>query len=435
TLVRDRLVSGLRRSSLEQFNAPEIQVVTFDTYVPNRGNTGLLSWGQWTTDMDWTSSALQPICDNATEIMNRTEISAPSWRVQGFKTARGIVVVKGGGYVNAVCLNPRTGAFRTVRLALNASVELRYPLPFDKDNWMDQTPTVTKEGVMLAPSWNMNDHLWGMAQTFSILSTQHDKTSMKAGETLKSTFRVRSTDGWRPQGCTLFIVGTQYSVITQDTIPGVNYYDSCKLTDLGGNEWQVDGSVRIPTNARPDRYYVPLIIFQDSQTDRDAIPLMPVQVVVENPTAPAAPTIRSLVIRGLQPASMLGFDLVTNSFLANAGDKFEVEFIVEGKTLATEDLWLDATFLYPTPSGKFGYLLGSGSSISLPAMLTKTDVIYVANGTRVTMQWTMPTMLSTVEVAAIKFNRFYLRTYDYSWAEIEMPGVFDSMVINPKYGK
>ncbi|MES2964289.1 MAG: hypothetical protein V4760_10390 [Bdellovibrionota bacterium] len=432
--VAKHFVKQLKRSSLEQFNAPEIQVVTFDTMLPNHPNIGFISWGQWTSDVDWSSSALQPLCDPNTEVMNRQEISAPSWRVQGFKADRGIVVVKGGGHVNVVCLNPRTGAFHTNRFALGASVELQYPLPFDREKWMDQTPTVRKESVALGASMNPNDHLWGQAMTFTILATQHDKTTMKAGETLRSTFRVRSIDNYRPETCQLFVVGTQYSVITQDTIPGVNSYDSCKLTKISANEWQVEGDVRIPTNARPDKYYVPLIFFQSrSEGDRDAIPLLPAFVTVENAGAPPPPVIRGLTVRGLPAAQKLDGNPLTNSYMADPGQKFEVEFIVEGKQLATTDRWFDATLYLKRPGSLESTVVhGSGSSISWPTVLTNTDVIYVTGGTRITMQWTMPTMFSGVEVMSLKFGRFYVRTFDYSWAEIEMPEIFDSMIVSSK---
>jgi hypothetical protein len=225
----------------------------------------------------------------------------------------------------------------------------------------------------------------------------------------------------------------QYSVNGQDHMPGINNFKSCNLTELPNNEWQVEGEVYFPPSARPDLYYVPAIfVSQLGVGDRSAMPLVPNFIKLENISATAVPTVGSLKVSNLTPNTKLGvFRDLTNSYVATPGAVFTVEFDVTGD-VSLDDLWFDIEIWHPGPA-EFLIAPGSGSSSSLPAVFINTEIKRVGNQNTVVMTFRMPANISGFQVAALKFKRFYIRSSDFSWVEIEMPGIHEAMIVNPQF--
>ena len=371
---------------------------------------------------------MQPICET-NEKIKKEFVSAPSWRVNRFQVAKGIVTVRGGGYIRGVCMSP-TGSVRMSLTPMAASFDLQYPAPLDRDNWSEQIPLVLHDGGELSPSNNPNDHIWGLMQSFLILKNQSEKTRYTAGEVWRTQFILQALDVFQPPACQLYIAGTEYSFIKQDTLPGVNNFDSCRLTSLGNNQYQVDGEVRIPANARPDRYYVPVILLGDDRNQRVAIASIPQMIQVDNPGAPASPVIKEIRIPGLPPTNRMGDIDLTNSYIVNDNQIFTVEFDVVGPQ-KVYDLWLEMDLWYPRPI-EAGVLNLAGSSQSFAGILTNTQITSIPNGSRVTLTFRMPVYIRNIPVAALKFKKFLMRTSDFSWVEIEITGLKNYLVVNSR---
>lgn len=422
----------MQTSSLEQFKKPDIHTMAFNSAGEGRSTVGFLSTGIITSDIGWESSVVQPFCKTS-EIIAKQFTSSPSWRLNRIQPEKGIVTVRGGGYISIVCLNKTTANRRSIEIPLDASIALQYPLPFDRENWIAQTPTPVKsQEDAYGPSNTPSDFKFSKAQTFFIQSVQHEKEQIVAGSTWNTQIILKSVDDFQPLQCQLFVVGTQYSYIGQDHLPGVNPFDSCEFKSLGDRLWQVTGKTVIPASARPDQYYIPIVVFRGAsgQGERTAIPTLPKYIKVLNP---AAPKISGIEIMNLPAATRLGTLPLTNSYKVDGGQSFKVQFTVEGPQKAF-DLWLDVDLWYLMPT-EFGIARGTGSSQSWGGVLVDTQVTPIANGTKIEMTYVMPTNVSGLEITAIKFRKFYLRTSDFSWVEVDIPDLHDHLVINKKFGQ
>lgn len=419
-------------SSLEQFNSPLTKVLTFNSLAEGRASVGFWSWGEWTSDLFWGQEAFHQVCAPGERVKHQY-VSAPSWRVNRFRYSLGIVSIRGGGFVRTECANSM-GQTRVSTLPLAASIDLKFPLPFDLKNWMNQTPTLPYDGHELAPSMNENDAIWGQAQTFVVLSNKTEKTLLNAGEVFKVELVVRGLDDYKPVSCQLFIAGLEYSYLKRDTLPGVKPFEKCKLTAMTNNEWKLEGEIKIPSDARPDFYYVPMAFLSQSEEDlRTAAPTHPNLVQVVNPSAPAAPKASAIRILDLEETSRMGGLDLTHSYKTDAEKIFTVEFDVMGPQKISS-LWLDVDLWYPDLKNKqFGVLSGTGSSISWKEVFLSDVVTPIPGGSRVTMKFKMPKSIQGIELAAIKFRRFYMKSSDFSWVEIEMPDFHSHFVINRRF--
>jgi hypothetical protein len=422
-------------STLEQFNLPSTRTLNFNSVAPGFGTAAFFTNGVHTGDIGWEPTPYQPVCTMNEKVLQQYA-SAPAWRLNRMRVPEGIVVVRGGGYVTTVCQDSITHQQRTTTVPLDASITLQYPKPLNLQQWSRQVPTPTYgEGGedSYGPSAAAIDAAFGQEQTFMIESLRHDSTILEAGLTLRTTAILRAIDGYVPTNCRLFIVGTQYSYIGQDRLPGVNPYDSCSLRNLGEGRWQVDGQTVVPPGARPDMYYVPIIFLErpNEKSQRTAVPTIPTFVRITNGRALPPPVIRSISVLGLDPAMNLGTLPLTNSYMVPTNVPFTVEYYVEGRVKAF-DMWFDLDIWYQLPT-EFGIARGTGSSDSFPAMLKKTVVTPDANGTKVTMTFVLVDQLAGLKIAGIKFRKFYMRTTDFSWVEFEMPLLHDHLVINKRF--
>jgi len=426
----------VQASSLEQFNLPTARTLVFNPASEGRGSVSFISSPVGTADMGWESNPQHPVCANYEKIAQQF-VSAPAWRVNRFQSAKGIVTVRGGGYVTTVCLNKATNTKRTTTFPIDAALALQYPAPLDLAQWVKQVPTVLKsQEDAFSPSGSANDVMFGQAQTFFIQSIQHEQSVVEAGSSWKTKILLKSIDGFQPDSCTLFLAGTQYSYIGQDHLPGINYFDTCELINLGSGHWQVNGTTVMPASARPDQYYIPAIFFNKSPRGdmRSAIPALPTFIQLTNKNAMSVPSIPKIDILGLESASKLGTLSLTNSYKLSEGQHFDVEFTVQGDRKA-DDVWLDMNIWFVLPT-EFGVGRITGSTDSYQGILmTKTVVTPVSQGTKVTMSFVMPGRIQQFEIAALKFSKIYLRTSDYSWAEIELPDLHDHLVINRNFGQ
>lgn len=432
--ISRHFIRQIQKSSFEQFHLPVTHTLVFNSAAKDRGSVSFLSIADVTSDIGWESNT-QSVCKPSEKIASQF-VSAPAWRLNRIQPRPALVTFRGGGHVDTVCADIASGARRSVVLPVDASITLQYPIPFDSAHWISQTPAGIKSGDdAFGPSFNENDAMFGQMQTFVIQSIQNQSPALEAGSTWNVEIKLKAIDGFPASTCQLAIAGTQYSYIGQDHLPGINFFNSCKIKNLGGGNWQITGSTVIPASARPDQYYISAILFgRDSNDDqRSAVPSLPTFVNVTNRAARGAPSIKGIQVLGLEPATSLGTLPLTNSYKTFQGLSFMVEMTVEGQVRASEP-WLDVDLWFPMAT-EFGIAKGTGSSESWPAVLVNTMIIPQATGTKIQFLFVMPDTLSGLKIAAIKFRRFYFRTDDFSWVEISMPDLHDHMVINADFGR
>ncbi|MES3037381.1 MAG: hypothetical protein V4736_05680 [Bdellovibrionota bacterium] len=418
-------------SSLEQFKLPQSSFVTFNSQAPNMPSFTLLSAPERSGDMSWNPHQLMPICNMQEKLVSQF-VTAPAWRVNRIRPEKGDVRIRGAGYAKTVCQSKLNSKIRVSLSPLNASVNLQYPAPLDLENWKTLTPTRVYLDDEFTLGSDYDYEVFGHRQTFVVLSSANEKAKLNAGDVWKTRMTVQSLDGFIPNGCDLYVAGATWSYITRDGIPAVSDFHKCTLTTLGNNQYQVDGEFQLPPNAKPDRYYVPVVGLSTATEVRSAVPIYPTFVEVLNPTALKPAVIHGMKIHDLPAATSLGTLALTNSYKTTENKVFQISFVVEGSQQIT-DMWFDIDIWYLLPT-EFGILHGTGATSSWPQHLIKEEVVGGLSSTQVKLTFLMPGNLSGAQIAAMKFRRFYMRTSDFSWVEIEIPGLHDHMVINEKYG-
>lgn len=436
--IQKHTVSQLQVATLEQFKLPFTKFITFNSVAPGRQSATLITDPDRSGDMGWAPTPFAPICNPDEKLVSQF-VMGPAWRVNRLQAKKAVVGIRGSGYMRAICERKLGGGRRTLQLPMNAIVYLQYSKPFNFDSWMNEAPTRTFNQDELAFAAEYDFQAFGPLQTFYVLSTTHEKTQLRAGDTWKTSIVVQGTDGFVPRTCNLYLAGAEYSYILRDGLSGVNEFEHCRISELGNNQWRIDGETQLPEQTRPDRYFVTAIGLVSGNEGRLAVPVFPTYLQVTNPQAPKAPVIRNISIAGLftkaTEGKMLPGQSLTNSFMANADQVFEVSFLVEGPQKIS-DLWFDLTiWFYNPPQNTFLPGQGTGSSTSFPQVVKKETFIPTTNGTEVHLTFQMPQTVSGIPVAAIKMKRFYMRTSDFSWVEIESQSLSDAMVLNPAYGK
>jgi len=89
-------------TSLDQFNAGFVRAVIFNSDAPFRRTPAFLSIANSTSDLDWVEDICGP-----SEIVVKQLSSAPTWKINRIRPARGIVTVRGGGGCPNTLCKPR----------------------------------------------------------------------------------------------------------------------------------------------------------------------------------------------------------------------------------------------------------------------------------------------------------------------------------------
>jgi hypothetical protein len=424
--------SQMQVATLDQFNLKNSRIVTFNSLTPGRGSATLLSAKERSGDMGWSPQNMLPICDLQNEEFISQYIIAPAWRVNRIITNKNQVAIRGAGFMKAVCKNKATAVPRTVYLPMNLIIYLKYNQQIDFENWKQMTPVQTFEKDEMSFSPYNDFEVFSGLQTFYVASNTHENTILKSGDKWKTNLVVQSTDGFDPKNCEIYFSGSEYSYITRDGLPDVVSFETCTVVSLGNNQWQVSGDFTFPINARTDKYYVAAIRLLNSDQYRWAVPTYPNFIQVTNSALTPKPIIRQIQINSLTPAKKFREFSTVNSFLAIPNQSFSVSFIFEGSQKPS-DIWFDLT-LWLTQQNNFIPAQGTGASTSFPQLITNESITPVANGTEVKFEMVMPQTISGYPLAAIKFKRFYMKTSDFSWIEIENLDLHDTMVINTQFG-
>ena len=106
---------------------------------------------------------------------------------------------------------------------------------------------------------------------------------------------------------------------------------------------------------------------------------------------------------------------------------------VEG-TQQILEAWFDLT-LWLKMQDTFAPAHGTGGVQSFPLLIKSHFIRTTPYGTEVRLEMALPDKISNYQLAAVKFARFYMKTSDFSWVEIESTELHDSMVINSQFGQ
>lgn len=430
--IQKHVKGQLLTANLDQFKVANYRTVVFNSQAPGKGSATLISMIERSSDMGWSPNRLHPICNFAIEEFVSQYVTAPAWRVNRVLPEKRQVAVRGAGSMKAVCLNKVTRKPRVTLFPMNHIVYLQYDQAIDLESWKKLSPTLTYTQDETSFGSPEDYQAFGPMQTFYVLSTTHQSLKLSAGQSWKTQLVVQGTDGFQPNRCDLFFSGSQYSYITRDGLPAVNEFTSCRVTPLGNNQWQLDGETVLPREARPDFYYIAAAAVMTDRDGRMAVPTFPSYIEVLNPEAPPRPVIRQIRVAGLPSAQTFRGQPAKESHLAQPNQSFTVTLLVEGPQ-APSEYWFDLT-LWLALQGNLTPMQGTGGTESFPMLVKNESAVKTAKGTEVRFQMVMPGQISGYPLAAIKMKRFYMKTSDFSWVEIENLDLDTLLIINPAFG-
>ena len=333
-----------------------------------------------------------------------------------------------------VCRNKSTKTLRTGFLPLDKITYLKYDQQIDLNSWKDMTPTQAHDNDRMGFGTNTDLQVFGPAQTFFMISNKHENTKINSGMKWKTTLKIQGTDDFNPTACHILFSGSQYSYIPRDGLPSTNTFDSCSLKSLGQRQWEITAETTIPDFSRPDFFYISAIaLVNSSNQNRFAVPTYPNYIEVSNPTSSPAALIKDILITGLDKATKFRDFTATNSYLAKPDQTFSLILRVEG-TQQILEAWFDFT-LWFTMQDTFAPAQGTGGIQSFPLLVKNHSIRTTSYGTEVRLDMALPDKISNYQLAAVKFARFYMKTSDFSWVEIEIPELHDTMIINRQFGQ
>ncbi len=426
--------SQIQIATLEQFKLPSSRIVTFNSVALGKGSSTLISSKNKSSDMGWTPNNLLPLCNFQIEEFISQYVTAPAWQVNRVILKKSQVAIRGTGHMKFVCRNKSTKNLRTGFLPLDKITYLKYDQQIDLNSWKDMTPTQAHDNDRMGFGANTDLQVFGPAQTFFMISNKHENTKINSGMKWKTTLKIQGTDDFNPTACHILFSGSQYSYIPRDGLPSTNTFDSCSLKSLGQRQWEITAETTIPDFSRPDFFYISAIaLVNSSNQNRFAVPTYPNYIEVSNPTSSPAALIKDILITGLDKATKFRDFTATNSYLAKPDQTFSLILRVEG-TQQILEAWFDLT-LWLKMQDTFAPAHATGGIQSFPLLVKNHSIRTTSYGTEVRLDMALPDKISNYQLAAVKFTRFYMKTSDFSWVEIEIPDSNDTMVINRQFGQ
>ena len=217
-------------------------------------------------------------------------------------------------------------------------------------------------------------------------------------------------------------------------LPAVAIFDTCAITKLEDNRYQLDVSYKFPANMQSEDFYISLIRFPGwNPGDRYAVPNTTSFVHVVSDKAQPAATISAMTIKNLKPVTSIKNVQVTNSYQIEGGQTFQVELLIKGDQ-ELSDFQVELPMWTPHPRG-IAHIFYNGPVVQYPALFGKVSVEKFAGGSKVTLEVKMAPMVEGYPVMAMKFARIYMRTSDFSWVEIENRNDLDGLIANSKYAE
>jgi hypothetical protein len=418
-------------SNFEQYGRPDLINLIFNSNATNRLSLGMLTWPDGTYDIEWGNSVEATLC-NTNETPVKQFVGSPTWRINRIQVKRGIVTAHGGGFVNALCQDKVTAQQRVNRLMIYEGIDLQFKAPLQLRDWQNETPSVIPETIQITTSSNPADVVWSPNQSFVVVSLKNENEVLRAGDTWKAQIILQSLDEkFQPTTCEVFYTGTEWSFWKQNRLPALAQFRSCAFKGIGNGQFQIDIETTFPFNMRPDDFYIPLIRFPSANGDRFAVPTHPQFINVKNPEALPPPVFESYSVQGLANETEYKGDKLEESYRARAGDVFTVDLIIKGPHQMS-DVQLDIEFWSLRPDGNVGRLFYSGPATDMQQIITKTEILKNGDVTTVRLTVKMPATLVGYGIEAMRFTRFYMRSSDYSWVELENTTFNNGVIVREK---
>ena len=413
-------------SSLEEFGHPEFHVFTMNTGRPNSYAPAMVSLPLFVYDQHIGPNPRVPICESDEEFKGQN-VGSVLWRAVRVRPRQGIVRVKASAIVHSTCENTQTKKQKLVPSLFLTELELQFA-PFEiKSSWWTHSSSVKYESLI---SGNLDGENEAMEINGSImiLSTQHEKAIIQAGDVLKSKITVESLDGFVPKTCHAYLTGVNWAFHNVLDLPAAVVFESCAMKSLGADRYEVNIETLIPKNAQPDFFYTPWIWFSDDSDSRYAVSSRPDVVEVKNPSPSASPRIVDWRVVGLPAVDKILGHAVERSYRTKIDQTFWLEVDVQG-TQQNGTEYIEFDILAVDPSGGVVLAPSTVEVQTNKTFIRSFERVQIPGGVRLRYQMFVPSSGKLV-LHGIKLLRFYSSTDDFSWVEFDIPKTLSGFIID-----
>jgi hypothetical protein len=426
--VAAHVMSNWQESNMAEFGHPESTFLAFNDPALDRPARIMGQAFEFTMDEEAAPNPRLPICANGEKFKGQS-MAAPLWRVVYLRGDKARAKIRGSARVTNVCVSA-SGAERTLLTNFTIMMDLVFQQPFDPKGAWWNLPSKLDAASLAAGNNDTQEELLEMYRTFVIQSSAPEKPVYHPGEEWRAKYVVESTDGFQPSACNAFFSASQWFFSRNVTTTMFEGFQSCALTPLGANRWQVDVKYTFAGAAvQPDAFALAFIHFPGptGQPDRFAIPTRPVYVQLDNPSAP--PRLKAVAWRvsGLQPRTTLFGGKIQNSYAVDYNQPFWLEFDFAGPQKPKRQ-FIDFDFIVENAGAQVLFPWNPPVE-KITTVIPKVETVAIPGGFRLRYQMTLPPVVAQVKALGFKLRRLSVETDDFAWSELEIPNFLEGLFL------
>ena len=420
--VATHVEKNWHESFLGEFGHPGTGMIVFNEPLQDRlarvfVNVNTIANLSVTTDHDLRLNANKPVC-NAEDKFIGQWTGENLWRVLNLRGDKGRARIRGSAVINNTCRNS-SGQEYQVKTNLMSILDLVFNSPFDPFSaWWELPSYIDPTSASFGYAEEAANQI-DFNRTFAILSVSHSGSEFLPGEAWRSRIIVKSTDGFRPGECGVFFSASQWMFSRSANEKIFDVFNTCRLTALGDDRWQIDTHYTFSETAQPDLFAVSLIYFSNGETDRYAVPLRPQFVKFKNPSASPRMSVSAWRVSELDPATNLMGQPVVGSFRVEYDKPFWLEVDLFGPQKILRQ-YFDFDFIVNSAMGLV-LMPWNPATHDMGEMILRTEQVPIPGGTRLRFQLKLPRTMDSLTNLGFKLRRISVETDDYSWAELELP--------------
>lgn len=416
--------------TMAEFGHPEYGILIFNDPSHDRPVRAMVNV-LMTIDNDFTLNSNKPVCEEGEQFLGQWSEDV-LWQVIYLRGDRKLAKLRSTAILHSRCGKP-DGQERIVRAVITGLLDLNFDETFSVgEAWWDLPSRVDPQTLAWGYITEAESRI-ELNRTFAIVSVEYEKPTVQAGETWRGRMMVRSLDGFRPSSCGITIAGSRWAFNRSYEAVLFDVVSDCRLTDLGGDKWQIDFSHQIPPNAQAD-YFYPTMLYVNSANDaRFGFTAKPayVEVLQSAPREPLA-FVDWQVEGADERIAHLGIPL-RRSYRVEYGKPFWIEFDLNGDADATEQ-YFDIDLLANTGFGTVFMPWNPNLDSMTGQILLRHEQVRLPDGKlRLRYQLSLPRRIGEVDVYGFKLRRVYARTDDYSFAEIEIPYMLEAVFFTDEF--
>ncbi|MGE0527183.1 MAG: hypothetical protein AB7G93_08745 [Bdellovibrionales bacterium] len=407
------------RADLSEFGHPQAGLVFFSAPGGDLPARILTYFLHVSTDNSAGPNNRVPICARGEKFVGQ-RMQPPLWRVLDLRGDIGEAKIQGSALLWNRCASAARGEVRKVRSQFAIRVDLQFKEKFDERSAWWERPSLIRPDSLAAGVNDEGNQEMDLDRGFIVESIRFDEKSLKPEQSWNAAITVKALDDYVPRSCLAAFSGTRWHFNRTANLKMFQFFNSCTLTALDSDRWQVDTRFLFPPATRPDLFALAFIRFEDEHSNvRYALPARPEYVEIQNPRAATPLKVLSWNVVGLEPrTSLYGVSLV-NSFQVRRGQPFWLEIYLQGQQEVKNPIF-DFDFVVPASDGFVLMAWNPPMERIDGRIVLKTEQRKIPGGFILRYQLTLPDTVSGLRPEGFRLRRVSVETSDFSWTELNI---------------